>query len=462
MKFNPERLIDLRQSLGINKAEAARRLHMSAMGYGRYESGDREPSYQTVSFIAQTFHSSVDYLYGMSDSREPIAPTNDYPYKVGYGLCKEDDTIDDIPVAGFWNEKDAANFIKASTYDPLSSPPGRIYYMDRPVQDGPEMIQVRYIFNRETNDFVEGKEAKGIKLPGYVVHAITTEYDELGESYYDDEKTICFSYQQAERARERYLKEIGNGVVDIEIEDDVDINILEYFWGAEKFFSGDFQNKVPLSEKINELRNTPFEEGETVAQRIGMVLEDVSNEEIIQYFEDHVSGGPGLIRNYLEDQIINNEIARMRESAWMQLEKEPQDNKLAEEDTSLVRTPAETLPEEWEWESFNDGSGGLIYKGKTYFQYDRSTNEYKFEGETWKYSDKSLSELKQMAENIIRGNLIRQNIREMSPEEKGAFIFGIDMSADYGFEISNYDMQLYHAILNEQRQPVKQDYEMER
>lgn len=52
------------------KAEAARRLNMSAMGYGRYESGEREPSYQIVSFIAQTFHCSTDYLYGLSDSMD--------------------------------------------------------------------------------------------------------------------------------------------------------------------------------------------------------------------------------------------------------------------------------------------------------------------------------------------------------------------------------------------------------
>ena len=62
MHFIPERLISLRQSLGINKAEAARRLNISAMGYGRYESGEREPSYQTVAFIAQTLGSSIEYL----------------------------------------------------------------------------------------------------------------------------------------------------------------------------------------------------------------------------------------------------------------------------------------------------------------------------------------------------------------------------------------------------------------
>ena len=68
MNFIPERLITLRNSLNINKAEAARRLNISAMGYGRYESGEREPSYQTVCFIAHTFHSTPDYLYGLSDT----------------------------------------------------------------------------------------------------------------------------------------------------------------------------------------------------------------------------------------------------------------------------------------------------------------------------------------------------------------------------------------------------------
>lgn len=75
MDFKPERLISLRQSLGINKAEAARRLNISAMGYGRYENGEREPSYQTVSFIAQTFNSSVDYLYGKTDDKNATTLT---------------------------------------------------------------------------------------------------------------------------------------------------------------------------------------------------------------------------------------------------------------------------------------------------------------------------------------------------------------------------------------------------
>ncbi len=67
MKFHPERLIQVRKSLNINKAEAARRLNISAMAYGRYENGQREPSYQSVCFIAQKFHCNVNFLYGISN-----------------------------------------------------------------------------------------------------------------------------------------------------------------------------------------------------------------------------------------------------------------------------------------------------------------------------------------------------------------------------------------------------------
>ena len=70
MHFHPERLLQLRTSLNINKAEAARRLNISAMAYGRYEKGEREPSYQTVCFIAQTFHCNIDFLYGNSEKME--------------------------------------------------------------------------------------------------------------------------------------------------------------------------------------------------------------------------------------------------------------------------------------------------------------------------------------------------------------------------------------------------------
>ena len=63
----PERLIKSRELLGLNKAEAARLLNLSKMGYGRYESGDRSPSFQTIVFIAQKFGTTTEYLTGKTD-----------------------------------------------------------------------------------------------------------------------------------------------------------------------------------------------------------------------------------------------------------------------------------------------------------------------------------------------------------------------------------------------------------
>lgn len=65
--FRPERLIEVREKLKINKADAARMLDMSKMGYGRYESGERVPSVQVIEIIAQKLGTSVDYLTGKSD-----------------------------------------------------------------------------------------------------------------------------------------------------------------------------------------------------------------------------------------------------------------------------------------------------------------------------------------------------------------------------------------------------------
>lgn len=75
MEFKAERLIRLREQLGINKAEAARKLNMSAMGYGRYENGQREPSFQTVCYIASIFNTTSDYLYGLTDDPSPSTIT---------------------------------------------------------------------------------------------------------------------------------------------------------------------------------------------------------------------------------------------------------------------------------------------------------------------------------------------------------------------------------------------------
>ena len=67
----PERLKLSREQLGITMAEASRRLNLSKIGYCRYEYGERVPSPQTIEVIAQCFHTSYDYLVGLSDDPTP-------------------------------------------------------------------------------------------------------------------------------------------------------------------------------------------------------------------------------------------------------------------------------------------------------------------------------------------------------------------------------------------------------
>lgn len=73
MSFSPERLATVRNNLNITKAEAARLMNTTPMGYWRYESGDRIPSYQVIQYMAETFGTSYEYLCGMTDDPSPSA-----------------------------------------------------------------------------------------------------------------------------------------------------------------------------------------------------------------------------------------------------------------------------------------------------------------------------------------------------------------------------------------------------
>ena len=68
-----ERLKTAREKKGLSKAEAARRLNLTSLGYYRYEYGERTPSPQTLGAIAECFGTTVSYLTGETDD-----PTPDY------------------------------------------------------------------------------------------------------------------------------------------------------------------------------------------------------------------------------------------------------------------------------------------------------------------------------------------------------------------------------------------------
>ena len=66
MSFS-ERLIELRISRKLTQKQVYESLGMSAIGYQRYEYGDREPAYQNLIALADYFDVSLDYLVGRSD-----------------------------------------------------------------------------------------------------------------------------------------------------------------------------------------------------------------------------------------------------------------------------------------------------------------------------------------------------------------------------------------------------------
>ena len=67
----PERLKSARERLNLSKAEAARRIGLTAAYYVRYEAGDRRPSPQVIISIAEKMNTSVAYLSGETDDISP-------------------------------------------------------------------------------------------------------------------------------------------------------------------------------------------------------------------------------------------------------------------------------------------------------------------------------------------------------------------------------------------------------
>ncbi len=67
----PERLRSAREQLNLSKAEAARRIGLTAASYVRYEAGDRSPSSQVLQSIAEKLGTSVAFLSGETNDISP-------------------------------------------------------------------------------------------------------------------------------------------------------------------------------------------------------------------------------------------------------------------------------------------------------------------------------------------------------------------------------------------------------
>ena len=65
------RLRDLREDADLNQTQVANLLGMSQTGYSKYETGENDIPTQVLIKLAQFYKTSVDYILGVSNKRNP-------------------------------------------------------------------------------------------------------------------------------------------------------------------------------------------------------------------------------------------------------------------------------------------------------------------------------------------------------------------------------------------------------
>ena len=68
------RLRDLREDADLNQTQVAKMLGMSQTGYSKYETGENDIPTQVLIRLAAFYHTSVDYLLGLTDRKTPYDP----------------------------------------------------------------------------------------------------------------------------------------------------------------------------------------------------------------------------------------------------------------------------------------------------------------------------------------------------------------------------------------------------
>ena len=65
------RIRDLREDSDMNQTKLAGLLGMSQTGYSKYETGENDIPVAILEKLADIYHTSVDYLLGRTDQKEP-------------------------------------------------------------------------------------------------------------------------------------------------------------------------------------------------------------------------------------------------------------------------------------------------------------------------------------------------------------------------------------------------------
>ena len=64
------RLKELREIKGLSQLDVANKINKSFQAYSHYETGKRQPDYDTLKKLADLFNVSIDYLLGYNQPKE--------------------------------------------------------------------------------------------------------------------------------------------------------------------------------------------------------------------------------------------------------------------------------------------------------------------------------------------------------------------------------------------------------
>ena len=69
------RIRDLREDSDLSQEHIANMLHVTQSTYSRYERGALEVPLDVLVRLAQFYHTSTDYLLGLTDEKRPYPPS---------------------------------------------------------------------------------------------------------------------------------------------------------------------------------------------------------------------------------------------------------------------------------------------------------------------------------------------------------------------------------------------------
>ena len=71
-----DRIRDLREDHDLRQIDVAKMLGMSQTGYSKYETGENDVPTTILIKLAGIYHTSTDYILGVTDNPEPFSERN--------------------------------------------------------------------------------------------------------------------------------------------------------------------------------------------------------------------------------------------------------------------------------------------------------------------------------------------------------------------------------------------------